>query len=52
MACLFDFVHVRKVSCEFAWREDGSTTISGQTEKMNRTEKLVYERYAFLRGPR
>jgi len=37
------------VTCEFAWRDDQTTTTSRQPEDMDRTRRLVYDRYAYLR---
>jgi len=45
----FEFAHLGKVTCEFAWRDDQTTTTSRQPEDMDRTRRLVYDRYAYLR---
>jgi glycosyltransferase involved in cell wall biosynthesis len=45
----FEFTHLSKVTCEFAWRDDQTTTTSRQQEEMDRTWRLVYDRYAYLR---
>ena len=46
MGKIFNFAHVRKLTCEFAWRIDGTTTTSGNRQTMKRTRKLVAARYA------
>jgi hypothetical protein len=39
------FAHIKKVTCEFAWRDDGSSTTSLMKEDFQRTRRIIYERY-------
>lgn len=44
----FDFIHIKKVTCEYSWRADGTTMTSSGEEDYLRTRKIIYERYAHL----
>lgn len=45
MSRKFKFAHIPKVTCEFSWREDGTTTTSGKWLDFIRNRKRIYERY-------
>ena len=45
MSRLYRFGHVRTTTCEFAWRNDGSTTSSKKGSDFFTTGALIYERY-------
>ena len=40
----FEFAHIRKVTAEFAWRSDGSTTTSGMGKDFLRTAEIIYQK--------
>lgn len=46
IALNYNFVHVRKVTCRFTWRHDGSTMTSRGQEDLRRTAAIVYAKYA------
>ncbi len=46
MAEKYDFYHIKKVTCEFSWREDGSSTTSNKAGEFARVRRLIYERYS------
>jgi GT2 family glycosyltransferase/Flp pilus assembly protein TadD len=39
-------VHVKRVTAEFSWRADGSTSTSSQQSDFKRTRAVIFERYA------
>lgn len=41
----FKFAHIRKVTCEFSWREDGTTMTGGKKIDFLRNMKRIYEKY-------
>jgi GT2 family glycosyltransferase/radical SAM superfamily enzyme YgiQ (UPF0313 family) len=41
-----DFLHIKKVTCEFSWREDGSTMTSSRSADFTRTMQIIYAKYA------
>lgn len=41
----FKFAHIPRVTCEFSWREDGTTTTSGKKMDFLRDRKRIYEKY-------
>ncbi len=45
MAEKYDFYHIKKVTCEFSWREDGTSTTSNKAGEFARVRHLIYERY-------
>jgi tetratricopeptide (TPR) repeat protein len=45
MSRAFSFNHIRKATCEFSWRDDGSSTTSSRRSDFARTVKLIYDRY-------
>ncbi len=38
----YPFYHIKQVTCEFSWREDGSTMTSSIREDFFRTMKIIY----------
>lgn len=42
----YDFYHIKKVTCEFSWREDGTSTTSNKAGEFARVRRLIYERYS------
>jgi tetratricopeptide (TPR) repeat protein len=48
MSRLFQFAHLKKVTCEFAWRQDGSTMSSSKKEDFIRTARMIYEKHRHL----
>jgi len=46
----FDFAHLKKVTCEFRARDDGSSTTSSSQKDFLRTAKLIYGRYQMYAG--
>ncbi len=46
MALQEDFLHIKKITCEFSWREDGSTMTSSRSADFTRTMQIIYARYA------
>ena len=41
----YTFVHIPKVTCEYRWREDGSSMSSSMKKDFLRTMKMIYEKY-------
>ena len=41
----YKFAHLPKVTCEFTWREDGTTMTSSQGIDFLKTKKRIYEKY-------
>ncbi len=41
----YPFAHIKKVTCEFTWWQDGSSTISQMKNDFQRTRRIIYERY-------
>jgi GT2 family glycosyltransferase/radical SAM superfamily enzyme YgiQ (UPF0313 family)/SAM-dependent methyltransferase len=41
-----DFLHIKKITGEFSWREDGSTMTSSKTPDFVRTMQIIHARYA------
>ena len=41
----FSVHHVKQVTAEFTWREDGSTTTSKRPEDFVKTRQVIYEKY-------
>ncbi len=46
MALKEDFLHIKKITAEFSWREDGSTMTSAKSADFFRTMQIIYDRYA------
>ncbi len=44
MSTKFQFAHIRKITCEYSWREDGSSTTFGRKEVMDYTRNVVLQR--------
>lgn len=45
MATKFDFYHIKKTTCEFRWRVDGTSMTSKKQDEFERVRKLIYEKY-------
>jgi GT2 family glycosyltransferase len=39
------FIHIKKITCEFSWREDGSTMTSAKTADFVRTMEIIFAKY-------
>jgi len=48
MSRLYRFAHIAQATCEFSWRQDGSTMTSSKTEDFTRTARLIYEKHHLL----
>jgi GT2 family glycosyltransferase/thioredoxin-like negative regulator of GroEL len=44
----FQFAHIKKVTCEFSWRQDGSTMTSSRHADFIRTTQVIYEKHEAL----
>ncbi|WP_347272951.1 glycosyltransferase [Candidatus Kuenenia sp.] len=40
----FQFAHIKKITCEFSWRQDGSSMTVGKKEEMDYTRNVVLQR--------
>src|SRR3989304_7971813 len=40
----FQFAHIKKITCEFSWRQDGSTMTVGKKDEMDYTRNVVLQR--------
>ncbi|MEW6659546.1 MAG: glycosyltransferase [Thermodesulfobacteriota bacterium] len=45
LALHYPFSHIKKVTCEFSWRQDGSTMSSQKFEDFIRTLEIIHARY-------
>ena len=45
MAEIYDFYHIKKVTCEFSWRTDGTSTTSRKQDEFAQVRELIYKRY-------
>ncbi len=45
MSRKFKFAHIPKITCEFSWREDGSSMTSEKRIHFIRNQKRIYEKY-------
>ncbi len=45
MSRKFKFHHIQKVTCEYSYREDGTTMSSGRRGDFLKTLKVIYEKY-------
>ncbi|MFN8008423.1 MAG: glycosyltransferase family 2 protein [Terriglobia bacterium] len=48
MSRRYPFGHLKKITCEFSWRTDGSSTTSRKREDFLRTLRVVYDKYREL----
>ena len=48
MSRKFDFVHIKKLTCEFSWRTDGTTMTSGKRSDYLRTMEIIYDKYRHM----
>jgi glycosyltransferase involved in cell wall biosynthesis len=46
MARLFNFSHVKEITCEFRWRDDGSSMSSARHADFLRTANIIYKKSA------
>lgn len=46
MSLKFKIFHIKKTTCEFTWRTDGSTTTSRRWDDFERTREIVRNRYS------
>ncbi|MEW6248547.1 MAG: glycosyltransferase [Nitrospirota bacterium] len=46
MATQFAFLHVKKTTAEFTWRNDGSSMTSGRPDAFARTTEIIYRKYS------
>lgn len=42
----FRIAHIKETTCEFVWRNDGSTTTSNNRVDFFRTRELIYQKYS------
>jgi len=45
MAEKYDFYHIKKATCEFSWRVDGTSTTSSKQNEFARVRDLIYKKY-------
>ncbi|MEQ8223325.1 MAG: glycosyltransferase, partial [Candidatus Eremiobacterota bacterium] len=45
MSRKFHFAHINKVTCEFSWRDDGTTTTTREPVKFRQTLPVIYNKY-------
>ncbi len=45
MAEKYDFYHIQKVTCEFSWRVDGTSTTSSKQAEFSRVREVIYKKY-------
>jgi len=45
MAEKYDFYHIKKVTCEFSWRVDGTSTTSRKQNEFAMVRELIYKKY-------
>jgi glycosyltransferase involved in cell wall biosynthesis/radical SAM superfamily enzyme YgiQ (UPF0313 family)/ADP-heptose:LPS heptosyltransferase/tetratricopeptide (TPR) repeat protein len=48
MSRAFRFGHIKKTTCEFTWRQDGSTMTSSRHADFLRTTQVIYEKHEAL----
>jgi glycosyltransferase involved in cell wall biosynthesis/Tfp pilus assembly protein PilF len=41
----YDFAHIAKTTCEFSWRQDGTSTTSQRPKDFLRTLEIIYAKY-------
>lgn len=41
----YDFYHIKKVTCEFSWRVDGTSTTSSKQDEFARVREIIYKKY-------
>jgi len=41
----YDFYHIQKVTCEFSWRADGTSTTSSKQNEFVKIRELIYKKY-------
>jgi GT2 family glycosyltransferase/tetratricopeptide (TPR) repeat protein/MoaA/NifB/PqqE/SkfB family radical SAM enzyme len=45
LSLYYKFFHIKKVTCEFSWRQDGSTTSSQKAADFIRTLEIIHNKY-------
>lgn len=45
MSDKYDFYHIKKTTCEFNWRVDGTSTTSCKQDEFARIRELIYKKY-------
>jgi len=45
MSQKYNFYHIKKVTCEFTWRDDGSTTTSSKLDQFAKYRQQIAEKY-------
>src|SRR3972149_1105346 len=41
----YDFYHIREATCEFSWRDDGTSTTSSKQDNFAKIRELIYKKY-------
>ncbi len=45
MSRKYKFAHIKRVTCEFTWREDGTSITSGQKPEFLKAMQIIYHKY-------
>ncbi|MEK7700204.1 MAG: glycosyltransferase, partial [Planctomycetota bacterium] len=45
MSRKYKFAHIKRVTCEFTWREDGTSITSGQRPEFLKAIQIIYHKY-------
>ncbi len=45
MSRKYKFAHIKRVTCEFTWREDGTSITSGQRPEFLKAIQIIYDKY-------
>ncbi len=48
MSRKYEFAHIKQITCEFSWREDGTSMTSGSRAEFRQTYEAVCEKYRDL----
>lgn len=48
MSQKFPFHHIKKLTCEFRWREDGTSMTSSKEPEFISTQERIYEKYQYI----
>ena len=46
MSRKYTFAHIKRVTCEFTWREDGTSITSGQKPEFLKATHIIYNKYS------
>jgi len=52
MSRKFKFAHIKKLTCEFRWRDDGTTMTDEKREEFLKTMGTIYQKYSLYRKDR